>query len=182
MDNNDLKIEKDRKLNDSFGISPKKNMDGIIPHMYALNPFCFLVILQGEWRKSDLENFGNEVILNVAEINDIIDFVFDIKKCLFFDVAFDTALKPFDKYEHLDDKSGLAFHLVMIDKDCMVKNQRIFSLTSEISNQLIEVINKNIEKNTNHQDFYQKVNQLYIEMDLNEIKKNSFLVYKTNKK
>ena len=105
-----------------------------------------------------------------------------LKNVFFFDVAFDTALKPFDKYEHFDNESGLAFHLVMIDQNCVVNYQRIFSLTSKISNQLIDVINKNIEKSINHHDFYQKVNQLYTEMDLNEIKKNSFLEYRTNKK
>lgn len=182
MNNTDLKIEIGKKLSESFGISPKEYTYGIIPHMYALTPFSFLIILQGEWKESDLNNFNNDVTLKVAEINDIIDFVFNIKQCLFFDVAFDTALKPFDKYAPFAEENGLAFHLVMIDSKCIVQKQRIFSLTSTLSNQLIEVINKNIEKNINQHDFYQRVNRLYTEMQLNEIEKNSFLEYSTSKK
>lgn len=181
MENINVEVNTHQKLNECFGIGPKIDDGNLSPYLIAINPYLFIIFIQGNWSKKEIENFNNPLRLSIAEVDDIIDFVIDIKNCIFVDCAFNTHIKPFDKYEKLQEDEGMAFHVVAIDNDCIVLNQRLFSMMSKESNLLIQVLNENIEKNISQEQFNKNIFKIFNEMSISEIEANSFLEYRTKK-
>src|SRR5699024_11005496 len=113
----------------------------------------------------------NRISLDIAYINDVLDIVITIDGNITVDVAYNSGHKSNSiEFSHFEEGTGMAFHLVMIDNDLTVLNQRIVSLDTDKSNDFVDTL---IELENKHfpMDVYNnKINQLYSMMSIQDIK------------
>lgn len=146
------------------------------PSIYLLSPTMFLIALQTDWKPSEIKAFQNRISLDIAYINDVLDIVITIDGNITVDVAYNSGHKSNSiEFSHFEEGTGMAFHLVMIDNDLTVLNQRIVSLDTDKSNDFVDTL---IELENKHfpMDVYNnKINQLYSMMSIQDIKRNAFI-------
>jgi len=146
------------------------------PSIFLLSPTMFLIALQTDWTPNEIKAFQNRISLDIAYINDVLDIVITIDGNITVDVAYNSGHKSNSiEFSHFEDGTGMAFHLVMIDNDLTVLNQRIVSLDTDKSNDFVDTL---IELENKHfpMDVYNnKINQLYSMMSIQDIKKNAFI-------
>ena len=146
------------------------------PSIFLLSPTMFLIALQTNWTSSEIKAFQNRISLDIAYINDVLDIVITIDGNITFDVAYNSGHRSNSiEFSHFEEGTGMAFHLVMIDNDLTVLNQRIVSLDTDKSNDFVDTL---IELENKHfpMDVYNnKINQLYSMMSIQDIKRNAFI-------
>lgn len=146
------------------------------PSIFLLSPTMFLIALQTNWTPSEIKAFQNRISLDIAYINDVLDIVITIDGNITVDVAYNSGHKSNSiEFSHFEEGTGMAFHLVMIDNDLTVLNQRIVSLDTDKSNDFVDTL---IELENKHfpMDVYNnKINQLYSMMSIQDIKRNAFI-------
>lgn len=146
------------------------------PSIFLLSPTMFLIALQADWTPSEIKQFQNRISIDIAYINDIVDIVLTIDGNLIVDVAYNSGYRDKSiEFNHFEEGSGMAFHLVMIDNDLIVLNQRLVSLDTDKSNDFVDTLIELQELHIPIEVFNQKVNQLYATMTINEIKGNAFI-------
>lgn len=172
--------------NDGIMIAVGKKLEGLKitqvpkgqfrPSIFLLSPTMFLIALQTDWTPNEIKAFQNRISLDIAYINDVLDIVITIDGNITVDVAYNSGQKSDSIiFNHFEDGTGMAFHLVMIDNDLTVLNQRIVSLDTDKSNDFVDTL---IELENKHfpMDVYNnKINQLYSMMSIQDIKKNAFI-------
>ena len=146
------------------------------PSIFLLSPTMFLIALQTNWTSSEIKAFQNRISLDIAYINDVLDIVITIDGNITVDVAYNSGHRSNSiEFSHFEEGTGMAFHLVMIDNDLTVLNQRIVSLDTDKSNDFVDTL---IELENKHfpMDVYNnKINQLYSMMSIQDIKRNAFI-------
>ncbi|MFR1686073.1 MAG: hypothetical protein ACLSVX_02795 [Massilimicrobiota timonensis] len=146
------------------------------PSIFLLSPTMFLIALQTNWTSNEIKAFQNRISLDIAYINDVLDIVITIDGNITVDVAYNSGHKSNSiEFSHFEEGTGMAFHLVMIDNDLTVLNQRIVSLDTDKSNDFVDTL---IELENKHfpMDVYNnKINQLYSMMSIQDIKRNAFI-------
>ena len=144
--------------------------------IFLLSPTMFLIALQTNWTSSEIKAFQNRISLDIAYINDVLDIVITIDGNITVDVAYNSGHRSNSiEFSHFEEGTGMAFHLVMIDNDLTVLNQRIVSLDTDKSNDFVDTL---IELENKHfpMDVYNnKINQLYSMMSIQDIKRNAFI-------
>lgn len=172
--------------NDGIMIAVGKKLEGLKitqvpkgqfrPSIFLLSPTMFLIALQTDWTPNEIKAFQNRISLDIAYINDVLDIVITIDGNITVDVAYNSGHKSNSiDFSHFEDGTGMAFHLVMIDNDLTVLNQRIVSLDTDKSNDFVDTL---IELENKHfpMDVYNnKINQLYSMMSIQDIKRNAFI-------
>lgn len=172
--------------NDGIMIAVGKKLEGLKitqvpkgqfrPSIFLLSPTMFLIALQTDWTPNEIKAFQNRISLDIAYINDVLDIVITIDGNITVDVAYNSGHKSNSiEFSHFEDGTGMAFHLVMIDNDLTVLNQRIVSLDTDKSNDFVDTL---IELENKHfpMDVYNnKINQLYSMMSIQDIKRNAFI-------
>lgn len=172
--------------NDGIMIAVGKKLEGLKitqvpkgqfrPSIFLLSPTMFLIALQTDWTPNEIKAFQNRISLDIAYINDVLDIVITIDGNITVDVAYNSGHKSNSiEFCHFEDGTGMAFHLVMIDNDLTVLNQRIVSLDTDKSNDFVDTL---IELENKHfpMDVYNnKINQLYSMMSIQDIKRNAFI-------
>ena len=157
--------------NDGIMIAVGKKLEGLNitqvpkgefrPSIYLLSPTMFLIALQTDWTPNEIKAFQNRISLDIAYINDVLDIVITIDGNITVDVAYNSGHKSNSiEFSHFEDGTGMAFHLVMIDNDLTVLNQRIVSLDTDKSNDFVDTL---IELENKHfpMDVYNnKINQV----------------------
>lgn len=172
--------------NDGIMIAVGKKLEGLKitqvpkgqfrPSIFLLSPTMFLIALQTDWTPNEIKAFQNRISLDIAYINDVLDIVITIDGNITVDVAYNSGHKSNSiEFSHFEEGTGMAFHLVMIDNDLTVLNQRIVSLDTDKSNDFVDTL---IELENKHfpMDVYNnKINQLYSMMSIQDIKRNAFI-------
>ena len=147
------------------------------PYTYivSLSPFLFVVVLQANWTRKEIRNFSKRLHLGIAEIDDLTDFVFDFKEFLLVDIFFNPQQKPFNLYQPFSPDDGMAFHIILVDDNAVVKSQRLVSLTSENSNVLKDVLNEQIALGLSLDEYNKRLENIYKTMSISEVKANCFI-------
>lgn len=171
-----IKMEKGEKIDESLGFKSTSPFAPLIPAIVALSPYVFLIVLQGDWTKKEIRNASNRIAFDIAEIDDIIDVVVQIDNCIEFDVAFHANnVSPEIEFQHVESGKGIAFYITFIDCETKILHQRLCSLNDEQSNEFIDILLEQRKKGMTKEEYSRKVNKLYDEMSMEEIKANSFI-------
>lgn len=151
-------------------------MKGLSPSIVPLSPYCFAITLQGDWTRKDIRNFSNRLKFEVAEIDDILEFIISIDSCIETDIAFNAYISKGanDTYVPFGEDEGLGFHLFLVDENGIIKAMRLISLYPEISNDIVKILNRQLEIPTTREEHNKKVDKLYRDMTLKDVKANSF--------
>lgn len=176
MDNYKLeKVEVGEKL-DWLGIKPCTKTREINPFIVAVGPAVFLIVLQGDWTRKELRNTDNRLTIDITEIDDVLDFVFTIQDCVNFDMTYNVYnTAPEIEFVEVEEDKGVAFHLVFMDCDTYVLKQRLVSLNTEPSNDLIHTLQDIKSKNFTKEQYNQKITQFLQNISFEEAKRNSFI-------
>lgn len=171
-----IKLEKGQKIDSQLGIKPSLPFAPMTPAIFALSPYVFLIVLQTDWTKKEIRNASNRISFDIAEIDDVIDIVVHIDDCIDFDVAFNAnQVAPEIQFQHVEEGKGVGFYIVFTDCDTVILHQRLCSLNDEQSNEFIDVLLEQQKKNISLEEYNRKINKLYNEMSIQEIKANSFI-------
>lgn len=170
-------IEKGKKLKlGNVEIKPISPLEELVPMIVCLSSNLFVIVLQTDWTRKEIRNAANRIAVDIAEIDGVLDLIFRIDNCIDFDVAYNAAnTDPEIQFEHVEEGTGVAFHIIFIDTNCTVLHQRLCSLDDDKSNALIDTLNEQREKHYSKETYTAMVNRLYNEMSVQEILANSFI-------
>lgn len=158
-----------------FNFEPIGYGNDVQTKIISLSPIVFTIALKADWSNKEIRNFGNQFVFTCSQINDVIDFVGDIEKCVSFDVAFNPGIRPFEKFENFEDGTGMAFHILFVDKNDILIYQRLISLNDDKSNVLVTVLNETANLNISAAEYNKRITNLYNTMTTKEIQRENFI-------
>lgn len=149
-------------------------------YLIPANDFSFVAVVQTNFEERELQAFSNSCIFYAVDTLGVVDVMFDINNCITFDVAINAAaIVNVYNYKPFETGKGMSFHLVFADKNGIVQKQRLFSLTTAESNQLVSVLNNYKNINPDENLFNERLNDFYQKYGFEEIRKDSFITHKT---
>lgn len=180
---NMLKFEKGEKMPKELGMGPIPAIPGNIrQQILCLSNSVFLINLQGDWSKEEVNEFAGNVTLDIADIDDMIDIILSFEESVYEIGYHSSNTAPEIQFDYLEDNKAVGFLLVVTAQDSTILCQRALSLqTKEQSDSFIDTLNEHREKDIDVDTFNKKYDKMLAEMSIEEIKSNAFIHCRFNK-